>query len=188
MWISRGIIAAAIVLFLIFNILGPGDIPSKKEGNATIYYMPPFLPISIIMLGIIIGICSIVFFMQPGLFFKIVGIVLIVLSAFTLLNAPAIFFNRLVVTPDYLYDRTGSLFSPKITKIDFDSVSYITYAESGENKRKRPGYELQFFIKPDGELIRVPLNSLTKKALPEILDKAAQKDVVIDEDINILEE
>jgi hypothetical protein len=187
MWLARGGIAATILLLMITVILGPGEIHITKDSGSMIYRCALHIFITSIALGLVMCGFVVVYWMQPGWFFKGVSIALLVPAIGIFLTAPSTLRNGLILTPDYFCNRTGFWFSPTETFIEFKSLMYITIAEVEKNDHGRQQYELQCFMKPDGAIINIPVNDPLKKALLDILDMASKHEVVIDENIVVPE-
>ncbi len=185
MWIARVLIATCIILFLLIKIIGSGEILMTKDGNSTVYHQSLFFSIIPCALGVIIFVAGIVCLMQPGRFFKFISVVLFALTIVIFFTAPTSFTHRLVVTPYNFYNRTGFWLSPTETRVDFDSLAYITIAETGKDRHGFPEYELQCFTKPEGDLIRIPVNDMVEKALSEIIHRASEHGVATDDNIII---
>ena len=123
-------------------------------------------------LGIVVGVVAVVFWMQPGLFFRGVAVALGLMCVFTLFNAPTGLNHYLIVTPDYFRLRIGSWYSPADSEVKFNSVGYLAV-----DKTKGGHYELRVMGK-DGQ-VAVPICDLMRKALPEVFRQAALRGVVI---------
>jgi hypothetical protein len=174
MWLARGALAALVPLLLILK-LWAFRVSAVSTGTTTVYSSPPLLPIISGAFGIVIGIGAVVFWMQPGLFFRLVAVALAFLALSALFNAPTGLNHRLVVTPDYFHLRLGPWYAPVDTQVEFGSLAYVAL------RRTRDGaYELQAFTN-GGSRVSVPVCDIMRKALPEILQRAAQRSVVIGE-------
>ena len=104
--------------------------------------------------------------------------VLAALSLYAFFNTPTGFNHCAVVAPNYFFQRIGSWYAPVETKVDFDSLMYITLAEAKPDKSGRKTYELRCVNKKADET-RIAINDFMKKALPEILKRAAEHNVLI---------
>jgi hypothetical protein len=181
-WLARGAGAACLVLLLIMIVFRSHvmNVTRLQKGNTTVYYCEPLLSALILgTFGIVIGVMAVVYWMQPGFFFRSKSIVLAALAIMTLVMIPGGFGHRVTVTPDYLCERIGR-FSPTETRVDFGSLIYVTVERTNTGSPRHPNYEIQFFPrKGDKTCIRV--NDLMKKALPEVLNKASQHGAIIGE-------
>jgi len=171
-WLARGGIVAVVVLLLILVVSGV-RVSVASEGGTTVYTPAPVLPLISGAFGIVVGVAAVVFWMQPGLFFRLVAVVLAGMAVFTLFNTPTGLNHRLVVTPDYLRLRIGSWYSPVDSELRFNSVAYVVV-----NGAKGGGYELRAATKDGGQIV-IPMCDLLKKASPEVFRIAAQRGAVI---------
>jgi hypothetical protein len=178
MWLARGGVGLALIGLLVINVPGIAEIRSTRAGDITTYSAPPFGSVIFGLIGIVTAVLGVAYWMQRGLFYRAVSIVLAAISVYVFFNTPTGLNHRLVVTPDYFFQRIGSWYAPVETKVDFNSLMYLTVAETKQD-RGRKTYELRGNKKGTGEPIRIPINDMMKKAVPEILKRAAQHEVLI---------
>lgn len=170
-WLARGVLLVLAALFL-FLKLSKFEI-SRSEIQGTTVYSPPFVfPIIFGVLGIAVGAMAVVFWMQ-GRIYRILAPVLALLSLFVLFNTPTGMNHSLIVTPHSFELRIGSWYSPVDTKVEFASLAYLSVDEA-----KAGDYELRALTRT-GNKISVPICDLLKRALPDVLERAARHDVVI---------
>jgi hypothetical protein len=180
MWLARGGVGLALLmLLLILCVPGIAEVRSVKPGDGTtIYTTPPFAPLIFGVLGIVTSVLAIVYWMQRGWLYRGVSMALGAVSVFIFFNTPTGLNHRLVVTPDYFFQRIGSWYAPVETRVDFNSLIYLTIAET-KPSRGRKSYELRANKKEAGEPIRVPISDMLKEAMPEILERAGQHQIVV---------
>jgi len=181
MWLARGAIVVCVVLLILLKTIGFGGVTSIKDGSATIYSGSPIGSVMFGVMGIIVCVLAVVFWMQPGRLFTFFSVVLFLLAIYVFVNVPNGLNHRVVVTPDSFSRRSGSWYSPVEHRVDFDTVLYLQLAETEPTRNGRTNYELQCFTKPDGDIIAVPVFDMMKKALPEIYRSAAAHDIVVGE-------
>ena len=181
MWLSRGAIAVLIILLVLLKTVGLADVTSVTRGNMTVYSAPPFVSILSGIIGIVVCVAAVVYWMQRGIFCRGVSVALFVISTWVLFNAPTGINHRVVVTPEYFFHRVGSWYSPVETRVDFKSLVYVSIGEAKRASKDRKSYELRCTKDGGADTIRIPVYDLMKKALPEILKRAAEHDVVIGE-------
>jgi len=180
MWLSRGAVAAGVVMLIVLKTVGIANVTSRTHGDTTVYSVPLLGPVFFGALGIIACVLAIVYWMQQGWFYRGVSVALFGISIFVLFNAPTGINHRVVVTPEYFFHRVGSWYSPVETKVDFKSLAYVSIREEKRARNERKTYELRCITK-EGAETSVPLYDMMKKALPEILKRAADHEVVIGE-------
>jgi hypothetical protein len=180
MWLSRGAIAVLVVLLILLKTVDIGKVTSVTRGDVTVYSAPPFVSILFGVLGIIICVLAVVYWMQNVWFHRAVSVVLFIISAWMLFNVPTGINHRVTVTPEYFFHRIGSWYSPVEAQVEFKSLAYVSIDETKRARNQRKAYELRCFTKRADEII-IPVHDLMKKALPEILKRAAAHDVVFGE-------
>jgi len=121
----------------------------------------------------------VVYWMRQRGFYRAVSVALLTISIYVLFNAPSGINHRVTVTPDYFFHRVGSWYSPVETRVDFKSIVCIGIGETLRSKNKRRTYELICLRKGGGDAIRIPINDMMKKAVPEILKRAAENNISI---------
>ena len=177
MWLARGVIAAAVVFIVLLKTVGIGNVTSVARGDVTVYSAPPFGSILFGFMGILSCVVAVVYWMQKGWFYRGVCVALSVISLWIFFNAPTGLNHRVVVTPEYFFHRVGSWYSPIETKVDFKSLAYVSIDEAERTRNQRKTYELRC-ITERGNKISIPIYDMMKKALPEILKRAAEHEVV----------
>jgi hypothetical protein len=178
MWLARGVVGVAVIMLIVLNIPGIADVRLIKTGDVTTYSAPLFGPIIFGVLGSVVGVVAVVYWMQRGWVHRGASMVLAALALYVLFNTPTGFNHQLVVTPDYFLQRIGSWYAPVETKVDFNSLMYVSVMEIKPDKKGRKAYDLRC-IRKGGESVRVPVSDMIKKALPEILKRAAEHNVLI---------
>lgn len=181
MWLSRGAIAVLVLLLILLNTVGMGSVTSVKQGDITVHSGSPLGPIFFGALGIITCVLAAVYWTQQSRFYRAVSVALGAMSLYIFFNAPSGINHRVVVAPGYFFHRVGSWYSPIETKVDFDSVVYMTVDEAQRDRNRRKTYELHCIAKKGTNAVRIPIYDLMKKALPEILERAAQRDIIVGE-------
>ena len=171
-WLARGAIVAALVMFIILKF-APLEISAVKDGNTTLYKPPLVLPVISSAMGILTGVAALVFWMQPASIFRLFAIILAMIASYVLFNAPTGLNHHLIVTADSFKQRIGPWYSPWDTKVEFNSLAYLSV-----ERTKDGAYAFQAYTK-SGEEIFVPVHDLMRKAVPEIMQRAGQCGVVI---------
>ena len=183
MWLSRGAIAVLVVLFILLKTIDFGKVTSVTRGDVTVYSALPFPSVLFGVLGIIVCVLAVVYWMQNVWFYRACSVVLFIISAWMLVNVPTGINHRVTVTPEYFFHRIGSWYSPVEARVEFKSLAYLSIDEAKRTRNKRKTYELRC-ITNLGEKIIIPVHDLMKKALPEILKRAAARGVVFGEGPN----
>jgi hypothetical protein len=178
-WLARTAVAALILLFILLKTVGYGSVTSVTRGDVTTYSAPPFISIFSGSLGILTLVAAVVYWMRQGWFYRAVSVSLFMISIYVLFNAPTGINHRVMVTPDYFFDRRGSWYSPVETRVDFKSIVYIGIGERLRSKNKRKTYELICLRKGGGDAIRIPIYDMMKEAVPEILKRASENNISI---------
>ncbi len=177
-WLARGAVALALLMLALLTIPGIAEVRSVRNGEVVTYSSPFSLPLIFGAMGVVTTLAAVAYWMRTWWLYRALGIALAAISLYVFFNAPTGLNHRLVVTPDYFFQRIGSWYAPIETKVDFNSLIYLTVAETKPD-RGRKAYELRGNKKETGERIRVPISDMLKKALPEILKRAAQHEVLI---------
>jgi hypothetical protein len=179
MWLARGGVGLALlILLLILGFPGIAEVKSVTVGDVTTYAAPPFASVIFGVVGLITFVLAMAYWMQGGWSCRGVSIVLAAISLYVFFNAPTGLNHRLVVTPDYFFQRIGAWYAPVETRVDFNSLVYLTIAETKPDQGRK-NYELRANKKETGEPLRIPMSDMLKKAMPEILKRAAERDVPI---------
>jgi len=178
--ISRVIIVLLILSILAIHLLHFEHVRIKKEGDTTIYtsadsliwaVQTGFLGFAAVIIGTFYG-------RQRHIFFKLAGVAIVLIGLFCLFNSPTGLNHQVVVTPDYFSQRIGTWYSPVNTKVEFKQIKYI---EIGENNSGNDGlkYYLGFVLNTNDTELRININDLLKKAVPEIYSRAAKANILI---------
>jgi len=173
MWLARGVCIALVALFLILKLFTPEV--SRVESEGAIVYSPSLLlPIMSVGIGILVLAVGALYWRAGGIYRFFVP-VLLLLGVGMLFFAPTGTNHRLIVTPDSFDLRLGFWFAPEDTKVEYASLVYMSVDDARDG-----GYVLTMYTK-EGEEISVPIHDLLKAALPEILNAAADHELVIGE-------
>lgn len=178
--VTRAIIVLLLLSILAIPLVGLGHIRVKREGDTTTYtsaasllwtILSAFFGTAAIIVGTFYG-------RQRHIVFRSIGAVLILIGVFCLFNSPTGLNHRVVVTPDYFFQRMGTWYSPVDTKIEFKQVKYISI---GENNSGNYGlrYYLGCVLNTNKDEVRININDLLKKAVPEIYSRAANANIPI---------
>ena len=178
-WLARGGIVAALCLIVVLKVFGPGQVSAVHDGNATTYSRTPILSFVFGFLGLLTIVFGIVYWMQRRRFYSLVSVGLFLAAAYILFNAPTGINHCVIVTPDCIYHRVGPWYAPEETRIDFESLAYVEVVGSGTRKDGTKSYDLQCFRKQPESPVRLPIYDLMTKALPEILQRVADHDIII---------
>ncbi|HEV8001276.1 MAG TPA: hypothetical protein VGP63_15420 [Planctomycetaceae bacterium] len=179
MWLARGGMAACGVLVVVLQVFGLGSISSVRDGQQTIYSASLLGPVLFGVFGLVICTVAIVFWMQPGRFFRLVSLVLFLLAISAFIEAPDALAHRLCVTPDGFVDRSGAWYRVEEIRVDFGSLSTVTVGPREGNEPGDQTQELRCFPKDGGETVRISIYDMMKEALPEILRNAARHGVFV---------
>ncbi|MFO1513545.1 MAG: hypothetical protein U1F83_11615 [Verrucomicrobiota bacterium] len=179
MWVARGAIAVLLAMAALTMVFGPGAVKVVKDGDTTIYSGSLLPSVTSAVLGMMTCLVGLFYWRQTALFFRTVAVVLFVISALCLFNAPTGLAHRVVVTPEYFSHRIGSWYSPVEARIEFSSVLYMAVELKKSDHDSGRLYELVCLKKPDNKPDRVPLHDLMKKALPEIFERARKLNIFI---------
>jgi hypothetical protein len=180
-WLARGVILVLIVLIVILQTVGFGTIKSVREGDTTIFSSSPLSTVFSIIFGLVVCGMSALFWMTRRFFFRLVSVFLFLMATFLFVNAPTGWNHRVVVTPDSFFHRAGAWYAPRETTVAFDSLKYMAVVEKEPEPRGARRYDLLCVPKQTNEPISIPIYDMMKKALPEILQYAAQHNVFIEE-------
>src|SRR5579864_5053528 len=174
--VSRVIIALLLLGVLAMPLFNLGHVDIAKAGDITTYTSSAslFFSIQFAFLGLAACVVGVFYARQRHGFFRFVGVAVFATGLFCLLNSPTGLNHQLVVTPDYFFQRIGSWYLPKETKVEFKKVKYMSIDESdtgGSNQRR---YDLRCETGPKTDEVRIEINDLLKAALPEIYRRAAE--------------
>lgn len=181
------IISRVIIAFLTLGVfttllqLSLSHAKVVKDGDITTYTNSDSLYFSIqsAFLGLAAGLLGIFYGKQRHVFFRFVGAALIFIGLFILFNSPTGLNHKLVVTPDYFYQRIGSWYSPVETRVEFKDVKYMSIGEIDEGRGGPRRYELGCETSTNADALKIEINDLMKAALPEIYKRAADRKVFI---------
>jgi hypothetical protein len=179
MWLARGAIAVCGVLIVVLNVYGFGSVSSVNDGHQTVYSAPPLCPVVFGVFGLVLCTVATIFWMQPGRLFTLVSLILFLLAISTFIEAPNSLAHRVTVTPDGFSSREGAWYRLAEIRVDFDSLSTMAVGTRETDRPEDQTQELRCFPRDGGETIRVPIDDMMKKALPEILRNAARHHVFI---------
>jgi hypothetical protein len=184
MWLARGVMAACGVLVVVLQVFGLGSISSVHDGQQTIYSASLLGPVLFGVFGLVICTVAIVFWMQPGRFFRLVSLVLFLLAISAFIEAPDSLVHRVCVNPDGFVDRSGAWYRVEEIRVDFDSLSTVTVGPREGNEPGDQTQEIRCLPRDGGETIRIPIYDMMKEALAEILRNAARHGVFIIENVD----
>lgn len=184
MLIARTGVGILLVLIPTMLLRGPAPVRQTEIDGTTVFTSSPVDCVFPAVMGVPIVLAGVVFALQRGIFFKLIATVLLVGATVSLpimLTVP--FFHRAVLAPDSYYLRIGWFAFPEEYKVQFDSVQYVQISEdrSSDQREGMKRYVLEFFIKPAGEVVAVPICDLVKPALPQILSAVAKRGVIVGE-------
>ncbi len=171
-WLARGA-AAVLVIQIILLLLSDIQVSMVKTENTTRYALPLTLLSSICVLGITTGILAAFYWMQRKFLFRVIALVLSPLTLFIFFHIPTVFNQYITITQESFHQRSGPWYAPDDIEIPFDSLIYLVVKDGNESN-----YELHAFLK-GGNKLSIPIDNLMKKALPEVLTRAEQHDIVL---------
>ena len=176
------VIIALLILGVLATLLRLNLAHTKivKDGNTTIYIGSDslYFAIQTAFLGLAACIIGVFYGKQRHIFFRFAGVAIFFTGLFILFNSPTGLNHKLVVTPDYFYQRIGSWYSPQEIRVEFKQVIYM---DIGESHKMGSGqkYDLRCTMNAATNEVRIQINYLLKAALPEIYSRASESKVFI---------
>ena|SRR3990172_1262585 len=180
-WLGRGTLPVLIALFVVLQIFGDNSVVSTRDGDKTIYAESPLIPVIIGVFGVVLCVMGFLYWMTRRRFFSFLGIGCFLLAIFAFFFVPTLLNHCVIVTPDDFYHRIGAWYAPEEAKVSFDSLKYMVVNLKETDRSGNRNYELLCVTREGDETIRIPVHVLMNKALREILERAAQRGVFIDE-------
>ena len=181
MWLARGTILVCIVMVIILRTVDSTSVSSVRDGDTTVYSDSALGSVYFGVAGIVTAVMGIVFWMQRSALYRLFSVCLFPMAIFMFLNVPTGLNHCVIVTPDDFYHRVGAWYAPEETKVSFDSLKYMVVNLKETDRSGNRNYELLCVTREGDETIRIPVHVLMNKALREILERAAQRGVFIDE-------
>jgi hypothetical protein len=157
------------------------------RGDTVVFQYSLIILIAVILLCSWLWWFAFLLFKKPGILMKFnglgVGAIAMIVSV-TLV--PALYTNRITVTRDYFSKVSGYWFLEE-TRIDFDTLGEIQVIKTEEKGKRDIDYNMHCIRKTDRADTAIYLNDLARKALPEILKRASQRNIAITGNAKIVE-
>lgn len=181
-WLIRAGLIWVFVLLGLVTMLGFDHATIETQGDTTLYKANDTLfLICFYSLGLFACTVAVGFWLARGVyrlmsipfFIGIVGM----MGYFTYQG----FGNHYVsVSPTTVISQVGSTRNPVRHQLDLTQVMAMQIIET--TRDKRPHFELVAYTKPNGDEILIPVHSLMKRALPEIIAKARKLHIPVTDD------
>lgn len=178
--IARGAIVVCVVM-LIWFLSGPDNAVSVTvENGASVYRNGTLLTIlPMLIIGALTAALALVFWLQSQFVFRCAGVFLFALSLYMFVNSPSQLRHRVVVSRDHVSSQVRAWYSPTIQGVELKDLAYVQIVDDGHGSAGHRRYALECCNRQTGECLSIPLHDLMRKALPEILRRAHEHDVMV---------
>lgn len=183
-WIARVVIGVLVIMFIVLQFSGSPKIDKVVNGDATIYTSnSSSFNYFFMIMPVLTGAVAIVFFLQRGVF-RFFAAALIAITAWLAYSAFQLDTSNhnVTVTPSSVTREVGTKSDPIKHHIDFTTTAFL-YIDEVPSTRG-PNYELVANAATDGNETRVPIFDMMRVALPQIIEKASDNDVVIGDSVD----
>ncbi|QDT51605.1 hypothetical protein Pan258_56940 [Symmachiella dynata] len=178
----RIIVVVAFVMIIALQFSGTPSLNVATKGDSTVYTENLSFKLPFIIFPVLTGIGAFIFALQPGIY-RFFAAALVAMTAWLAFNAFDIVSSNpnVTLTPTSVTREVGTKAKPIRHSIDFTKTAYL-YIDQVPGSRE-PKHEL-VAIAADGAETRVPISGMMRFALPQILETASQRNIIIGESEN----
>jgi hypothetical protein len=172
------------VLLGICCLLVVGCLKRTNDGGDMVFRYQLWVPLLVVTIGIILVPVGIFMVARQRRFW---GIVVILGGALaSLIVAPQMYLDKVIVNQEGFYSRHGWWFSPTIHEIRYDDLQRVQVVVEERQGRHGKNYSYYFdcFYKT-GKKERVPLGDVMREAVPEIAEQFRAHGVAVDMPSNL---
>ncbi|QDU47306.1 hypothetical protein Mal52_58340 [Symmachiella dynata] len=175
--LARIIVVAAFVMIIALQFSGTPPVNVATKGDSTVYTENLSSKLPFIIFPVLTGIGAFVFALQPGIY-RFFSVALVAITAWMAFNTFDIVSSNhnVTLTPTRVTREVGTKAKPIRHSIDFTKTAYL-YIDQVPGSRE-PKHEL-VAIAADGAETRVPISGMMRFALPQILETASQRYIII---------